>query len=226
MNNKVDNRKLSEQIVKLIEDTKTTYDAIEVVEKTLNLYIIDWKKGPVDELSTKNGKWHLRWDYMGWKNLLINNGSEINQLDWNQTLITKINEISAQMHRISLRGGASYIKVHPFVKDLFKTIPFYDEKTSKLSRYDIIYDDSIKINEIYVIAKEWNDVLFIPRFEFGKTTTNDKGEVETELREVSINHISTYTDEEVVEYNKKLLGFIKIDNLPKLEEDKVIIKAS
>jgi len=218
MNNKVDIRKLSEKIIKLIEDTKTTYDAIDVVEKVLNLYIIDLKKGPVDELSNKNSKWHLRWDYMGWETLSINNGTDINQLDWNETLITKINQISAQMHRISRTGGASHIKVHPFVKDLFKTIPYYDETTSKLSRYDVIYDDNIKINEIYVIAKEWNDVLFIPRFELGKTTTNDNRELETELREVSFNHISTYTDEEVVEYNKKLLGFIKIDNLPKLEE--------
>lgn len=47
-----------------------------------------------------------RWDYAG----LSNNTSFFGtQKDWNQTLITRINEVSAQIHKATLRGGATWI---------------------------------------------------------------------------------------------------------------------
>ena len=47
-----------------------------------------------------------RWDYAG----LSNNTSFFGtQKDWNQTLVTRINEVSAQIHKATLRGGATWI---------------------------------------------------------------------------------------------------------------------
>ena len=47
-----------------------------------------------------------RWDYAG----LSNNTSFFGtQKDWNQTLITRINEVSAQIHKATLRGGATWV---------------------------------------------------------------------------------------------------------------------
>jgi len=51
----------------------------------------------------KGAAWNLRWDYNGWKRL-GSNAVPYTQKDWNQTLITAINQISAQIHKSTLRG--------------------------------------------------------------------------------------------------------------------------
>jgi len=57
----------------------------------------------------KNGAaWRKRWNYYGWKGT---NTQKYTQKEWNQTLITIINQISAQIHKSTLRGGANFIVV-------------------------------------------------------------------------------------------------------------------
>ena len=41
------------------------------------------------------------------------------QKDWNQTLITKVNQISAQIHKSTLRGGANFIVVSSEISAIF-----------------------------------------------------------------------------------------------------------
>ena len=56
----------------------------------------------------KAAAWQLRWDYNGWQR--IGTPSTVyTQKDWNQTLMTQINKISAQIQKSTLRGGASLI---------------------------------------------------------------------------------------------------------------------
>ncbi len=56
----------------------------------------------------KGAAWRSRWNYNGWKNT----GSQKYTIkEWNQTLITKINQVSAQIHKSTLRGGANFIVV-------------------------------------------------------------------------------------------------------------------
>ena len=56
----------------------------------------------------KGAAWTLRWDYNGWKRgTAANPLTQYTQKDWNQTLITAINQISAQIHKSTLRGGAN-----------------------------------------------------------------------------------------------------------------------
>jgi hypothetical protein len=50
----------------------------------------------------KGAAWNLRWDYNGWKRL-GGNAVPYTQKDWNQTLITAINQISAQIHKSTLK---------------------------------------------------------------------------------------------------------------------------
>ena len=52
--------------------------------------------------------WTLRWDYNGWKRFQAGQ-APYTQKDWNQTLITAINQISAQIHKSTLRGGANWV---------------------------------------------------------------------------------------------------------------------
>ena len=72
----------------------------------------------------KGAAWTLRWDYNGWRR--ISNGSvNYNQKDWNQTLITAINQISAQIHKSTLRGGANWIVVSSEISAIFDDLEYF-----------------------------------------------------------------------------------------------------
>jgi len=65
----------------------------------------------------KNGAaWSLRWDFYGWK---TQGSQKYTEKEWKQTLITRINQISAQIHKATLRGGANFIVVSPEVSAIF-----------------------------------------------------------------------------------------------------------
>jgi hypothetical protein len=70
--------------------------------------------------------WSLRWDYNGWKR--ANNGGGFNaytQKEWNQTLITRINQLSAQIHKSTLRGGANFIVVSSEASAIFDDLEYF-----------------------------------------------------------------------------------------------------
>ena len=74
----------------------------------------------------KGGAWTLRWDYNGWKR--ANSGGGFNaytQKEWNQTLITKINQLSAQIHKATLKGGANFIVVSSEVSAIFDDLEYF-----------------------------------------------------------------------------------------------------
>jgi len=67
--------------------------------------------------------WNLRWDYNGWRR--IANQTSYTQKDWNQTLITAINQLSAQIHKSTLRGGANWIVVSSEVSAIFDDLEYF-----------------------------------------------------------------------------------------------------
>jgi hypothetical protein len=74
----------------------------------------------------KGAAWKAKWDYNEWK--YGNNGNSFagyTQKDWNQTLITKINQISAQIHKTTLRGGANWIVVSSEVSAVFDDLEYF-----------------------------------------------------------------------------------------------------
>ena len=71
----------------------------------------------------KGAAWQLRWDYNGWKRLPNNNG--YTQKDWNQTLMTAINQISAQIHKATLRGGANFVVVSSEVSAVMDDLEYF-----------------------------------------------------------------------------------------------------
>jgi hypothetical protein len=74
----------------------------------------------------KGGAWSLRWDYNGWKR--ANSGGGFNaytQKEWNQTLITKINQLSAQIHKATLKGGANFVVVSSEVSAIFDDLEYF-----------------------------------------------------------------------------------------------------
>jgi hypothetical protein len=71
----------------------------------------------------KGAAWTLRWDYNGWRR--IANTTNYTQKDWNQTLITAINQLSAQIHKSTLRGGANWIVVSSEISAIFDDLEYF-----------------------------------------------------------------------------------------------------
>jgi len=72
----------------------------------------------------KGAAWRLRWDYNGWKRVSTA-ATPYTQKEWNQTLITKINQASAQIHKSTLRGGANFIVVSSEVSAIFDDLEYF-----------------------------------------------------------------------------------------------------
>lgn len=112
----------------------------------------------------RGAAWTLRWDYNGLRKQT--NTYHGTQKDWNQTLITRINQISAQIHKAVLRGGASWIVVSPEVSAVLDDLEYFHvsnaspeqdrynmgiEKIGSLSgRYQVYRDPYAPANTILI----------------------------------------------------------------------------
>ena len=72
----------------------------------------------------KAAAWQLRWDYNGWRKASTS-ASPYTQKEWNQTLITRINQTSAQIHKSTLRGGANFIVVSSEISAIFDDLEYF-----------------------------------------------------------------------------------------------------
>ena len=72
----------------------------------------------------KAAPWTGRWDYNGWVRR-AGFSTNYTQKDWNQMLITTINQISAQIHKATLRGGANFIVVSSEISAVFDDLEYF-----------------------------------------------------------------------------------------------------
>lgn len=72
----------------------------------------------------KVAPWQARWDVNGWRRMAAFS-TNYTQKDWNQELFTKINQISAQIHKATLRGGANFIVVSSEISALFDNLEYF-----------------------------------------------------------------------------------------------------
>jgi len=72
----------------------------------------------------KAAPWQARWDYNGWQRLATTS-TVYTQKDWNQTLMTKINQISAQIQKSTLRGGANWIVVSAEISAVLNDLEYF-----------------------------------------------------------------------------------------------------
>tara|TARA_R110002012_G_scaffold62266_4_gene163814 strand:- start:42921 stop:44759 length:1839 start_codon:yes stop_codon:yes gene_type:complete len=109
--------------------------------------------------------WTLRWDYNGWKRFQAGQ-APYTQKDWNQTLITAINQISAQIHKSTLRGGANWIVCSSEASAIFDDLEYFHasnaapdqdqynmgiEKIGTLSgRYTVYRDPYFPANKVLI----------------------------------------------------------------------------
>ena len=72
----------------------------------------------------KAAPWTARWDYNGWQRIAATS-TVYTQKDWNQTLMTKINQISAQIQKATLRGGANWIIVSAEISAVLNDLEYF-----------------------------------------------------------------------------------------------------
>lgn len=72
----------------------------------------------------KLAPWQARWDVNGWRRM-AGYSTNYTQKDWNQELITKVNQISAQIHKATLRGGANWIVVSSEISALLNNLEYF-----------------------------------------------------------------------------------------------------
>lgn len=113
-----------------------------------------------------------RWDYQGMQDNVNFFGT---QKDWNQTLITRINELSAQIHKATLRGGANWIICSAEAGAIFDDLEYFHvdgsaspeaekynlgmEKIGNLANRYMVYKDPYLPKEIVLIGHKGNTFL-------------------------------------------------------------------
>jgi hypothetical protein len=153
-----------------------------------------------DIFDKNNTSFRLSWNYMGWGGFTPEN--PYTQKDWNQTLMTKMNQLSAQIYQKSHRGGATHVLVHPKFRFLIDSLEYFNRETSKITnRFDVIFDKRVDENMIFVLNKKLIDSEII----MVSDTSTERG-VETFLQ------TKDCTKEEIREYRKNLTGYIIIEN--------------
>ena len=94
-----------------------------------------------------------RWDYAG----LSNNTSFFGtQKDWNQTLITRINEVSAQIHKATLRGGATWIVCSAEAGAVFDDLEYFhvDGASPESEKYNLGIEKIGSLGNRYTVYKD------------------------------------------------------------------------
>jgi hypothetical protein len=120
----------------------------------------------------KEAAFEARWDWAG----LSNNANFFGtQKDWNQTLITRINELSAQIHKATLRGGANWIICSAEAGAIFDDLEYFHvdgsaapevekynlgiEKIGNLGNRYVVYKDPYLPSQIVLLGHKGNTFL-------------------------------------------------------------------
>lgn len=169
--------------------------------------------------------WRTRWNRLGWKSSSMASNA-YTQKDWNQTLITEINQVSAQIQKATLRGGATYIVVSTEVSAVLNDLEYFHvsdanaeadqynmgiEKVGTLQgRYTVYVDPYAPANSIIIGHKGKNlldtGYIYAPYVPLQLTPT-----MYNHNNFAPVKGISTRYTKKVV--NNKFFGHVQVDGL-------------
>ncbi len=103
----------------------------------------------------KFAPWQARWDVNGWRRQ-AGFSTNYTQKDWNQELMTKINQISAQIHKATLRGGANFIVVSSEGSAVFDNLEYFHvtDAQSEADQYNMGIERIGAINNRYQVYRD------------------------------------------------------------------------
>ena len=147
-----------EHINKIIQDLSNNFD----IGKGADDYKNNLKPVGSDKfLNLKNkSEFKLYWDYNGWK------GSGYTQKDWNQTLINRVKQISAEIYKSSTGGGANTIIVSPVIFNIIEDLEFFYEIDMTCYNYKVIVDNDM-LNSGVLVVKMGEDTSNFENNEIG-----------------------------------------------------------
>lgn len=103
----------------------------------------------------KAAPWQARWDVNGWRRMAAFS-TNYTQKDWNQELFTKINQISAQIHKATLRGGANFIVVSSEISALFDNLEYFhvSDASAESDQYNMGIEKIGSLNGRYQVYRD------------------------------------------------------------------------
>jgi hypothetical protein len=103
----------------------------------------------------KGAPWQARWDVNGWRRMAAFS-TNYTQKDWNQELMTKINQISAQIHKSTLRGGANFIVVSSEVSALFNNLEYFhvSDASAESDQYNMGIEKIGSLSGCYTVYRD------------------------------------------------------------------------
>ena len=122
----------------------------------------------------KGAAWLARWDYQGLKNGTAGQNFLGTQKDYNQGLITKINQIAAQIQKATLRNGSAWLVISPEVSAIFDDLEYFHvsnaapeenkynmgiEKVGTLSGRYTVYKDNYAPHNVILVGVKGNSIL-------------------------------------------------------------------
>ena len=122
------------------------------------------------------------------------------QLEWNKTLLEKFTQISSQINRNSMRGGADTITMYPALEGLLHPDYYDNHRKILMGGYTIVFDENmdkyaIELKNLRVLE----DLKVIP-------DSSTPGEI-------NMKRIEDCPQEQVIDYIEGLVGFVVIENL-------------
>lgn len=122
------------------------------------------------------------------------------QLEWNKTLLDKFTQISSQINRNSMRGGADTITMYPALEGLLHPDYYDNHRKILMGGYTIVFDENmdkyaIELKNLRVLE----DLKVIPE-------SSTPGEI-------NMKPIEDCPEEQVIDYIEGLVGFVVIENL-------------
>lgn len=103
----------------------------------------------------KGAPWQSRFDVNGWRRMAAFS-TNYTQKDWNQELFTCINQISAQIHKATLRGGANFLVVSSEVSALFDNLEYFhvSDASAEQDQYSMGIERIGSLNGRYQVYRD------------------------------------------------------------------------
>ena len=133
----VSTRKLRANFTPEVQADVNVFQSIDI-EAELTALISETVSSEIDREILRDLRrgcsWKLRWNYAGYDAMIaMGTAVGITRKDYNQELITKINQISAVIQKSTLRGGASWVVVSPEISAIFNDLEYFHVTNAEAS---------------------------------------------------------------------------------------------
>jgi len=153
-------------------------------------------------MKKKDCNFGLEWDYKGMLSTPYPNGK---QSDWNQILMTIVNQVSVNINKLSFRGGATHIEINSKLLPLLKTMEYYNDDEKMLSSYHVVINEKTEKDTIIMYNKSLlENIDAIP------IVNGNEGE--NGMITFTFYKPSDCSKEDVITYMRNLCGYIDIKN--------------